>query len=292
MYLWTHGMQFWQICQFFILPENLKTIVQSRKIRKSFVSFRKCFLEMFRWRRRRPSWQNPSFCAIQNFLNKFRREIWNWFFSGNIFKTVFGHPHFSFDTPGEVLGQKRKFFTQYQKMDSKSYFLREITFFSKCFSGHTECSFDNSAKTVSPKNWKFLLISQNSKIFGFSQKFFLETFNWSRKMPSWRPWSFPSSQNVLSKTMKRYKNLTSCREVFFKYFFWKHRGRLLHPRGKSLRKLWTFSAQSQKIYSKLRFREKYSPFRQIASIVAWSAFAANMLVIFRQTTVHSSLRAV
>ena len=175
------------------------------------------------------------------------------------------------------------------------FFSRKSSFFSKCFSGRTECSFDNSAKTVSPKNWKFSLISQNSKIFGFSQKFFLETFNWSRKMPSWRPWSFLSSQNVPSKTMKRYKNLISCREVFFKYFFWKHRKhrvRLLHPWGKSLRKLWTFSAQRQKLYSKLRFREKESLLRQIASMVAWSAFAANMLVIFRQTTVHSSLRAV
>ena len=98
------------------------------------------------------------------------------------------------------------------------FFSRTSNFFSKCFSGHTECNFDNSAKTVSPRNWKFSLIWQNSKNFGFSQKFFPETFNWSRKMPSWRPSSFPSSQSVLSKTMKRYKNLTSRREVFFQKY--------------------------------------------------------------------------
>ena len=118
----------------FVLPEILTILVHSRKVRKSFVSSRKCFLKMFRWRRRRPSWQNPSFCAIQNFLNKFRRERWNWFFSGNLFKTVFGHVYFSFETPGEVYGQKRKFFTQCQKMGSKSYFFREKLQFSQSVS--------------------------------------------------------------------------------------------------------------------------------------------------------------
>ena len=200
---------------------------------------------------------------------------------------------FQFWHPWRSLWPKKEVFHPMSENGFKViFFSRKTSIFSKCFSGHTECSFDNSAKTVPPKTWNFSLISQNSRIFGFSQKFFLETFNWSRKMPSWRPWSFPSSQNVLSKTMKRYKNLTSCREVFFKIFFWKHKVRLLHPWRKSLRKLWTFSAQSQKFYSKLRFREKYSLLRQIDSMVAWSAFEANMLVIFQQTTVHSSLRAV
>ena len=109
----------------FVLPETLKILVHSRKVRKKFVPSRKCFLEMFRWRQRRPSWQNPSFCASQIFLNKFRRERWNWFFSGNLFKMVFGHVHFSFNTPGEVLAQKKNFFTQNQKMDSKSYFFEK-----------------------------------------------------------------------------------------------------------------------------------------------------------------------
>ena len=173
------------------------------------------------------------------------------------------------------------------------FFSRKSTFFSKCFSGHTECSFDNSARNVSPKNWKISLISQNSRTFGFSQNFFPETFNWSCRMPSWRPWSFPSSQNVLSKTLKRYKNVTSCREVFLSKCSSGNIEFGFYTLGE---KIWeildVLRSESEKISKVMFLWNKNSLLLQIASVVAWSAFAATLLVIFRRTTVHFSLRAV
>ena len=87
------------------------------------------------------------------------------------------------------------------------FFSRKSSFFSKCFSGHTECSFDNSAKTVSPKNRNFSLISQNLRIFGLSQNFFPETFNWLRRIPSWpwRPWNFRQVNMFSAKPWKDIK---------------------------------------------------------------------------------------
>ena len=58
----------------FVLPKALRILVPIPIVRKCFVSFRKCFLEMFRWRRRNTYWQNQSFCAIHSFLHKFRRK--------------------------------------------------------------------------------------------------------------------------------------------------------------------------------------------------------------------------
>ena len=78
------------------------------------------------------------------------------FFSGNLLKTVFEHVDFSFNNPGEVLGQKMEFFHPKPEKGFKViFFPRKSSFFSKFFSGNMECRFGNSAKTVSPKNWKF-----------------------------------------------------------------------------------------------------------------------------------------
>ena len=80
----------------------------------------------------------------------------NEFFSGNLLKTVFDHVDFSFNTPGEVLGQKMEFFHPKSEKGFKVIFSpRRSSFSSKFFSGNMECGFDNSAKTVSPKNWNF-----------------------------------------------------------------------------------------------------------------------------------------
>ena len=144
-----------------------------------------------------------------------------------------------------------------------------------------ECGLDNSAKTVLPKNWNFSFISQNSRISGFSQKFFPEIFNWTRKMPSWRTWSFPSSQKFLRKTMKRYEEVPSFRKTFLKMFFWTRRVRFLHPCWKPLPKFRTISTQSQKRFSKLRFREK----KQSSSS---NGFSDHMECVFGKSATHVS----
>ena len=240
---------------------------------------------MYRWTRKMPSWQNRSFFVqfkifSQKSGEKYRIEL----SSGNFYETVFGRVDFSFHTPGDVLGQKLEVFHRKSENGSKVLFFSiKSSFFSNCFSGHMECSFGNSAKTVSPKNWKISLISQNSRTFGFSQNFFSETFNWSRRMPSWQPWSFPSSQNVLSKTMKRYKNVPSSREIFLSKCSLGHIELSFHTLGKKICENFGRSPfRVRKDFQSYVFVKKNSLFPQIASAVAWSAFAANLPVMFRE----------
>ena len=67
--LWSHGLQFWQLCQF-CLARNPKDSGSVPKSQKGFVSSRILSLRMFHWTRRVPYWRICSFLANLSFLRK------------------------------------------------------------------------------------------------------------------------------------------------------------------------------------------------------------------------------
>ena len=82
---------------------------------------------------------------------------------------------FQFGHPVENFSQKfRNSFFKISKHCPIYDFLRKKLFVSKWFSGHMKCGVENSAKIFRHEAGFFLLITQRSKCFGFSQIFFLE----------------------------------------------------------------------------------------------------------------------
>ena len=70
--------------------------------------------------------------------------------------------------------KKGSFSPNVRKWIQSHIFFEKNFIFLKVFSGHTQSSFDNSAKTVSPKNWKF-------RSFHKTQKFLVSPKNSSSK---------------------------------------------------------------------------------------------------------------
>ena len=71
-------------------------------------------------------------------------------------------------------------------------------------------------------------------------------FHCTRRMFSWRTWSFFASQISFGRTLKIYKIVSSSDRNFLKKFFWSLISRFWHRCRKRLPKNWKFFTQKQK----------------------------------------------
>ena len=148
-------MQFWQLYQN-CFARNLKHSRSEPKSYKKFVSSRNLSLRVFHWTRRIPYWRTCSFLANQSFLRKAIIKYKVVPPSTVIFIKFFLWSHwFCFWHLCENFCHKSGISSFKIRKECQTCFSQKNPFFSKLFSGLTECGVNNSAKNLSLTNQLF-----------------------------------------------------------------------------------------------------------------------------------------
>ena len=132
--LWSHGLQFWQLCQF-CLARNPKDSGSVPKSQKGFVSSRNLSLRMFHWTRRVPYWRICSFLANLSFLRKTntKYKVVTPSKKNSIKFFLWSHGFCFWHQCRKLLPQIWNFFIQNQKRMSNLFFLEKKPFCLKSF---------------------------------------------------------------------------------------------------------------------------------------------------------------
>ena len=169
----------------FVLAVAPETLAQTPKIRKNLFLLEKCPSEI-------PAGHLECLPDEPGFflqINVSFEKPWKYIKFVFIWRKILSkcsssHLVFVCITPVEKVCQRPEFIHSKSAYRVKNIFFRKKKFFSKCFSGHMERCFDKSAKSVSPGICNFSFFAQRAKNFGLWQKFLLEMFLCTRRVPS------------------------------------------------------------------------------------------------------------